>query len=393
MLFVPPRHGKSELATIRFPVWFLQKDPTRRVIVGGYNASLAARFSRKAREIANGKLAISDDRNAANDWETDEGGGLRSAGVGTGVTGFGADLIVIDDPVKSREEAESSVYREKVWDWYTNDLYTRLEPNGAIILIMTRWHHEDLAGKILASPDGGNWAQITLPALADKDDPLGREIGEALCEARYSRTQLENTRDRVLGSYAFEAMYQQNPSPREGNMFKHDWIRYVDRVPDGAIKVRHWDLAASTTGDYTVGVLMAKVDEKYYIEHVCRFRATPGERDTLIKATTIADGYDVQVSIEQEGGSGGKAQVETIMRQLVGYAVDPLRESSNKVLRADGIAAQMEIGQVSLVRGEWNRDFIDELMAFPVGTHDDQVDGASGAFRRLSRMETELLFV
>ena len=148
MLFVPPRHGKSEQTTIRYPTWRLERDPTLRVIVGAYNQILANKFSRKARRIAVQRLDLSAERVAVEDWETAQGGGFRVVGVGGGITGQGGDLIIIDDPVKNREEANSQAYRDRVWEWYTDDLYTRLEPGGAIILIMTRWHEDDLAGRI-----------------------------------------------------------------------------------------------------------------------------------------------------------------------------------------------------------------------------------------------------
>ena len=144
MLFVPPRHGKSEMTTIRYPVYRLECEPSMRVILGAYNATLAQKFSRKARNVARTRLALNTERTAVEDWETTAGGGLRAVGVGGGVTGMGANLVIIDDPVKSREEAESATYRDRCWDWYRDDLYTRLEPDGAIVLIQTRWHEDDL---------------------------------------------------------------------------------------------------------------------------------------------------------------------------------------------------------------------------------------------------------
>jgi len=187
MLFMPPRHGKSECATVRYPVYRLFRKPDTRVIVAAYNQTLANRFSRKMRSLmrSHGELKplLSRDRAAAEEWETTAGGGVRAVGVGGGVTGMGADLIVIDDPVKSREQAESQAFRERSWEWYTDDVYTRLEPNGGIILILTRWHEDDLAGRILTSDDAASWRVVRMPALAET--PEERDFWAR----RYRRTE------------------------------------------------------------------------------------------------------------------------------------------------------------------------------------------------------------
>jgi len=155
------------------------------VVIGSYGQDLANNFNRKARRIAEQRFEMSHERKAAAEWSTSAGGGMKAVGVGAGVTGHGAHLIVIDDPVKNREEANSDVRRETVWQWYNDDLYTRLEPGGAIVLIMTRWHEDDLAGRILLSDRASEWTVLNLPALAEDDDPLGRTLGEALCPERY----------------------------------------------------------------------------------------------------------------------------------------------------------------------------------------------------------------
>ena len=168
MLALPPRHGKSELTTVRYAAWRLECDPTLQIIIGAYNQTLAERFSRRVRRIVESRLPLADDRKAANEWETTQGGGVRAAGVGSGVTGMGAHLIIIDDPVKSREEAESEAYRERCYNWYTDDISTRLEPGGCIISIQTRWHMLDLAGRILARDEAEQWEGLNLPALAEE---------------------------------------------------------------------------------------------------------------------------------------------------------------------------------------------------------------------------------
>lgn len=417
MLFVPPRHGKSELVTIRYPVWRLERDPHMRVIVGAYNATLAAKFSRKARKIAAERFELSEERSAADDWETPEGGGMRAVGVGSGVTGTGGQLIIIDDPVKSRAEAESLAYREHVWDWYTDDLYTRLEPRGAMILIMTRWHEDDLAGRILASEDGPNWTVIKLPAEAEPDDPLGRQVGEALCPERYDVKALHRIRT-VLGTRSYWALYQQRPQPAEGSMFKTGWFTKID--PGDVPKhfdalVRYWDKAATAgSGDYTAGVLLGRAGERYIVLDVVRGQWSTYEREVIIRETAMKDarkyGKVVQsepdedepdaepetmildsgpdIWIEQEPGSGGKDSAAATIAHLSGFNARAERPTGDKAVRAAPFAAQAEAGNVLLVRGAWNAAYLDEMISFPTGVHDDQVDGTSGAFNKTAMSYT-----
>lgn len=389
MLFLPPRHGKSELATIRYPVFRLARRPSMRVVVAAYNQALANRFSRKARRLAEHHFKLAGDRSAVEEWETAAGGAFRAVGVGGGVTGQGADLIVIDDPVKSREEAESAVYRERVWDWYRDDLYTRLEPSGAIILIMTRWHQDDLAGRILASDDGPAWAVVNLPAEAEADDPLGRFVGEALNSERYPVSELAKIR-QVLGEYSYHALYQQRPRPRDGALFKTHWLPLVEAVPAQARRVRWWDKASvAGGGDYTAGVLMAEAAGILYVEDVVRGRWSPGERDRIIRATAEADRErgSVEVWGPQDPGQAGVVDAQAFTRLLSGFIVRTERETGDKAVRAMPLAAQAEAGNVRVLRGRWSGAYIAELTEFPAGANDDQVDASSGAYSKLVRPE------
>jgi hypothetical protein len=246
MLFLPPRHGKTELATVRYCAYRLEKDPSTRIILGAHTQELAAQFSRKIRRIVRQKMRLSGERYSQCEWETQAGGGLRAAGVGTGITGMGADLIVIDDPVKSRQEADSRAYRDRVWEWYTDDLYTRQEPDAAIVLIQTRWHEDDLAGRILMSEDGSEWRIVRLPAYAESQeerdawaermkrptglpDPIGREAGAVLWPERWPRHKLEGFR-RTLGR-SFQSLYQQSPLPSSGGLFQRSRFNTIDEAP------------------------------------------------------------------------------------------------------------------------------------------------------------------
>lgn len=390
ILEVPPRHGKSEMVTVRYPVWRLKRDPSLNVIIGAYNQTLANRFSRKARRIAEVELELRGDRAAVEEWETEGGGGLRAVGVGAGVTGHGGDLIVVDDPVKNREEANSETYREKVWEWWRDDLYTRLEPGGAMIIIMTRWHEDDLAGRILASEFGDEFAEVKLPAFAEEDDPMGRQPGAALCPERFDEEALERIRE-VLG-LSFYALYQQHPQPAEGGMFKRGKAAIVDVVPVDARRVRYWDKAGTAGGGaYTAGVLLARTDDGLiYVEDVQRGQWAAPEREAVIRQTAELDAArygsrsTVNVWVEQEPGSSGKDSVNATIRNLAGFVVYADKVTGDKVTRAEPWAAQWEAGNVRLVRAKWNGSFIDEHTAFPTGAYKDQVDAAAAGFSKLA---------
>lgn len=391
MLFVPPQHGKSQLATVRWPVWRLERDPSLRVCIAAYNQRHANRFSRGARRIAEARgLPLADDRVAVEEWETTAGGSVLAVGVGAGITGNPVDLLVIDDPIKSREEAESEAYRERVWDWYTDDLYTRLQPGAAVVLIMTRWHLDDLAGRILASEDAPHWTVVNLPAEAEENDPLNRAPGEALCPDRFPLEVLQRKR-LVQGSAGYLAMYQQRPIPREGSMFKREWLsRIVGAAPaNPAASVRFWDKAGTADGGaYTCGVLMVRDgDGLYYVADVVRGQWSAEARNRVMLDTARRDGPSVAIWVEQEPGSGGKESAEVTLRMFAGWDVHAERATGDKATRALPFAAQCEAGNVRLVRTGLGSSclaaYVDELTSFPSGRYKDQVDASSGAFNKL----------
>ncbi len=235
MFFLPPRHSKSQTATVHFPAWFMLRNPDKRAIVTSYSADLAKTFSRQTREIVreHGKtlfgVELSDESAAVEQWALSKRHGLYlAAGVGGPITGQGASLFLIDDPLKNAEEANSPTYRQKLWDWYTSTAYTRLEPDGAIVICLTRWHLDDLAGRLLAEMEAGGerWDVVRLPALAeDAADALGREAGEPLWPARFGVEEYSRIRTAV-GSYVWNALYQQRPMDIEGGVFKALWLRW-----------------------------------------------------------------------------------------------------------------------------------------------------------------------
>lgn len=383
---MPPRHTKTETVTVRYSAYRLEQDPTMNVILGSYNQHLANRFSRKIKRVVESRVELSKDRNAVEEWETEDGGGFRAVGVGGGITGFGGDLIMIDDPVKSREEADSEIYRNKCWDWFNDDLYTRLEPNASIILTMTRWHEDDLAGRLIHEmEDGGeHWDIVKLPAVAEENDPLGRKIGEALCPIRYDTEAL--TRIKAKSERSFQSLYQQHPTPREGLFFHVDKLQIVDAVPIDARRARGWDKAATAGGgDWTAGPKLAKDKEGIiYIEDMARGQWDTATRDRTIRQTAEMDGRECKQVGEQEPGSGGKESAENFVRLLSGFPVKTYPATNAKEIRADPFSSQLNAGNVRLVRGPWNKTYIEELRAFPHGKHDDQVDGSSLAFNELN---------
>src|SRR5688500_4414054 len=314
MIFVPPRHGKSELVTVRYAAWRLMTEPRMNIIVGSYNQKLANRFSRKIKRLAEARTEVSRRKHGAEEWETAAGGSVKAGGGGAGVTGFGADLIIIDDPVKSRAVANSRNFRDKTWDWYKDDIHTRLEPGAAVILIQTRWHDDDLAGRLLKDmdEDGEQWEVVRLPALSEPPASAGgresdalnsdvsscagssrvsgladnsgaappayaggtdkmptsavdwrREEGEALWAERFDREALLAIKGR-LGSRSFSALYQQRPQPEGGTVFKiESFQRTVSKSPAGLKWCRGYDLAVSLkdSADYTASFRVA-IDDK-----------------------------------------------------------------------------------------------------------------------------------
>jgi len=410
--FLHPRLGKSELVSIRFPAYLIENDPTIRVILGAYNKTFASTFSRKAKYIvgASGtKLAM--DRKAADEWETVQGGGMYATGVGSGVTGRGGDWIFIDDPVKSRAEAESPAYRERVWNWYKDDLYTRTNSDRTpIMLTMTLWHEDDLGMRLLKGMDGDSWHIVRIPALAETQeerddfarkyglplgqaDPLGREPGQATCPDRFNVEFLKR-KQRTMGT-SFFALYQQRPSAPEGRMFRREWFSIVPTLPythRPTRFLRYWDKAGSEdAGAYTAGVLLAEVELPgednfgYFVLDVIMGQWEAAERENVIYQTAVADNsryQNVTTVVEQEGGSGGKESANATIKRLRGFSAYKDIPRGDKVLRAEPVASQAAAHNIILVEGSWNIRFLDILTSFP-GAIKDPVDALSGAFNWL----------
>lgn len=398
-VFLPPRHGKSLLISQFFPAWFLLVYPWRRVILCSYEADFAAQWGRKVRDVVSqwGEVfgvRVASDSKAADRWEVEgHGGGMQTAGVGGPILGKGADLLVLDDLIKNAQEALSPTHRDKVWEWYASTAYTRLEPGGAVVHVQQRWHTDDFGGRLMKM-EPERWDTLTLAALAEPGDPLGRVPGEALWPERYPKEELEQR--RALAPTWFNAQYQQRPIDLEGGFFKGiERIPIISETPtpDQFVRrIRAWDLAsteaqAGADPDYTAGVLMGRHrDGTFWILDVVRERKGPAGVRDLIRQTAQTDGVGVPIRLEREGGASGKlAAFDIVTRDLAGYSASAIQAKASKQERAEPFAAQVEAGNVRVVKNRNTAALLDEMRGFPTGAHDDMVDGCSLSFSEVAR--------
>lgn len=401
MVFMPPRHGKTLTVSRLFPAWILGMMPDLSIIMSSYAQRLATRnskFVRNAIESARYDdffpgITLSDDTAAANEWTiAGHAGGALAAGVGGGITGHGGKLLIIDDPIRNRADAESDVYRDRVWDWYTDDALTRVEePGGAIVLMHTRWHTDDLAGRILRSEDAGAWTVLDLPALAFEGDLLGRAPDEALWPERYPVEVLERRR-RDMGDYSFNAEYQQRPVASQGGLFKRDKFNIINHAPADIVKqVRFWDLAMSekTSADYTDGLLMGMTaGGRLVILDNERVQVDWDDVEPFIAKRCIADTPAVRVGVEAAFYQTKAVQKLLKRPELHSFSIRGYKPDTDKFTRALPFAARVGEGLVDVLRRSWTEPLIEELCSFPYGAHDDQVDACSGAYLMLETNTT-----
>lgn len=408
MVWWPPQHGKSELCSLRLSAYWLGRRPDDPIILTSYGADLAYSFSRKVRNLVESQeyqrlfpqVQTAGDSRAVNEWSiAGRRGGLLAAGVGGPITGHGAALGLIDDPLENWKQAQSAVIRRACQEWYGSTFLTRIWEAGAIVLVMTRWCEDDLAGYILRT-EPGQWTVLRLPALAetaaaraesnrrlglhDEADPLNRAPGVALCPDRYTAATL---RTRLPLTPGASGIYQQNPLPATGQKLDRSWFPILEAAPvTTGRRLRFWDLADSLPGKgkRTAGVRLGAVGGLWIVEHVVCGSWLDAERDATIKQTAIADGPGVEIVIEQEPGSGGKAQVAALVRLLAGFNVRGEPASGDKDVRLAPFAAQAGAGNVRLVQGDWNMVYIDEMVAVPNGTYRDQADATAGGFNILA---------
>ena len=383
---IPPRYSKTELAVVNFTSWALGKAPDAEFIHVSYSATLAANNSSKLRSVIQHEAyqrifkTRLESENKQHLVTTDQGA-FFTTGTGGTLTGFGAGkaraefggCIIIDDPMKA-DEARSEVQRENVIDWFQNTLESRTNNRDTpIIVIMQRLHEDDLAGWLLDGGNGEEWEHLCLPAIQDDNT--------ALWPDKHTIEEL-----RVMEQakpYVFAGQYQQRPAPPSGGVIKPDMIQVVDAIPAGVVKwVRGWDLASSKDeGDFTAGPKLGQLaDGRYIIADLVHDQFSVDERDAAIKNTADSDGKKVRISLPQDPGQAGKTQKLYMARNLAGYSLVITPESGDKVTRAEPFAAQINVGNVMMLKASWNDALKNEMRMFPNGRHDDIVDGCSRAF-------------
>lgn len=407
---VPPRHSKSSVASVLWPAWRWIHEPSTRFLCASYAHNLAIRDNVKMRRLLlsawyqerwGDRFGMMADQNAKIRFDNTEGGYRIATSVGGQVTGEGGDCLLVDD-AHNVLAAESDVQRQEVLDWWDAAMSTRGNNPKTVakVIIGQRVHEGDLCGHVLTRPE---YEHLCLPAEYEPDHPFRRVTsigwedprrveGELLCPDRFGPAEMDALKAALASPLRVAGQLQQRPAPREGAMFKADWFHSTPAPPAGASRVRAWDLAATdgSTGDWTVGVLMSKTAEGVFtIEDVVRGRWTPNVRDEMIVNTAEKDGTATRIWIEQEPGSGGIAQAQALIRKLGEFPARAERSTGDKVTRADPLAAQFEAGNVRLLKGApWRPDLEAELLTFPAGRFDDQVDACSLAFNKLAAKKT-----
>ncbi len=396
MIFVPPRHGKSQLASIDFVAWYLGRNPEKNIIACSYSGDLSEDFGFKTRNLISDKpyqllfgSSLREDSKSKRKWVTQKGGTYIATGVGGVITGRGANILLIDDPIKNREEAESKVIRDKIWSWYISTAYTRLESGesakdeGSVVLILTRWHTDDLAGRLLKAQEmgGDQWEVVEFPAIATKDE-IHRKEGEALWPEKYNLEKLQKIKS-VLGTYEFQALYQQNPISSETQEFREETFMYRDMEEILKLDTRRFlsiDTAVSQreNSDYT-GFCINFVDTegKWNIK-AWRMRVDPNELINTI--FTLHERYNFEkIGIEKTAHTEAIKPFlakEMLKRQKFLNIVDLSHENIKKEIRIRGLVPLYETRAIFHIKGECD-SLEEELLTFPRGTHDDVVDATA----------------
>ena len=399
LIHAPPQYGKSVLVSQRFPAWLLAARPKHRVKLACYNITHAARFGKVIRDLMQSReyarmfpapgLRLPD-VTSAEEWSTlarlslrDAQPSFKALGLATGFVGQGADTLIIDDPYASPQEAASLAIRESVWMFWDESAKVRLTDDTNVIVMFHRYHEDDLAGRLIKQ---GGWELLRYAAIADGDekmpDPMGRAVGERLTTRKSEEFLAQQQKSQAV----WLGQFQGRPTARGGSFFQVGNLEIVPAAPAGLTMVRAWDMAATADdGDYSAGVKMGTAgDGIFYVANVKRGQWDTDSRDKTIKQTAALDGVTVAIRGPQDPGSAGKDAAKAFVRMLAGYTVETERVSGPKETRADPFSSQVNAGNVKLVAGDWNQDFIEELRVFPVGKNDDQVDAASDAFNVLS---------
>lgn len=397
-VFMPPGAAKSTYGSVLYAPWHFSQHPNHCVIAASHTAELAEKWGRRVRNLVSEHslvlgVGLSQDSQAAGRWETSASGEYFAAGVGGAIAGRRADLVVIDDPVRSREDADSELIRDKTWDWYKSDLYTRLKPGGRIVLIQTRWHEDDLAGRLLAdmAAGGDQWEVISLPALAEQNDPLGRAAGAPLWPEWEDDDALARKR-RAVGPRDWSALYQQRPAPEDGDYFKAEWLKPYERSPAReTLRVYGGSDYAVTAngGDYTVHVVVGLDPEgRMYLLDLWRGQES-SDRWIESLCDLVQEWKPIGWAEEQGQIRAGVGPfLERRLRERKAYVSrEQFPTRGDKAVRAQSIRGRMALeGLYVPVNSAWYPDLRSELLSFPAGKHDDQVDALGLVGQLLDRM-------
>lgn len=400
-----PRHGKSELVSKRFPAYYIGRHPERQAIITSGDAELAIDFGREVRNIVrseefadifdNVRLAL--DATAAHRWNTNHGGVYISASVGGNIMGRGAHLFMIDDPIKDRDQANSPIERERIWTWYRNTVYTRLMAKAAIVVTATRWHTDDLTGRLLEQEKrgGDRWTVLSLPAIAEEGDALGRQVGEALWtegpeELAWPLERLLRTKAVLEDPRDWLSLYQQRPLPEEGDFFKAEWFRYYDAAPKHLRIYGASDYAVTAAGgDWTVHLVVGvDPEDNIYLLDMWRDRTAS---DRWVESwIDICHRWEPTLWAEEGGqiekGVGPFLTKRAFERKCYVYRTQ-FTSARDKPTRAQAIRGRMANGKVYFPRrADWLDEFVAEMLLFPGGKTDDQVDALSLIGRMLAKL-------
>ena len=387
MIFAPPGSAKSTYASILFSPWYMATHPGKSLIAASHTTELAEKWGRKVRNLITSHDAtlaahLSQDNQAAGRWALAEGGEYYAAGVGTGIAGFRADGAIIDDPIRSREDADSETVRDKIWDWYKSDLRIRLKPGGFVVLIQTRWHEDDLAGRCLEemARGGDQWEIVSLPAQAEPNDILGREVGEWLWDDDYGYAKFLEREKKTQPPRNWSALFQQRPAPDTGDYFKAEWFKsFTLEPPRSTMNIYGGSDYAVTSngGDYTVHVVIGvDPDDRMYLLDIWRAQASS---DVWIDAwCDLVKKWKPSFWAEEQGqivsGVGPFIERRAIERKAW-TAREQFPTRGDKAVRAQSFRGRMAMLGLYLPYGaDWIPDLRSELLSFPAGKHDDQVD-------------------
>lgn len=399
MVFMPPQHGKSEIVSRQFPAWALGRDPDLKIVGCSYSSDLAQQFSRSIQRTidtddyraifpATGLNGTGADkvkgylRNVDQFEIVGHRGFYKSVGVGGSLTGTPVDIAIIDDPVKDALEAYSATYRERVWEWYTSVLLTRLHNNSRQLFIMTRWHEDDLAGRILER-EADKWHILTIPALrestADGNDRDPRQVGEALWEARHSLASL--TQAKARSPRVFAALYQQRPTIEGGNIVRRDWFKTISAKQFTTMHrnepiVFFLDTAYTdkTANDPSGIIATCRIGGEVYITHASKVHMKFPDLLRFIPQYVREHGYTNASSIRIEPKANGLSVIDQLREVSRLNVVATPSPADSKETRLNAASPAVESGRVVLVEGAWNEELIDEVCGFPAKPHDEYVD-------------------